>query len=193
MTLASHRAEHIIAAMHAPWTPLGSMPRYARGRLTLREDTWKLPDGSERVYPILAVGVTVGVLPFVDDDHVLIIGQYRHLPRAMSWELPGGGAQPGEDPIAAAQRELREEGGYRADVLTFLTRFWPSNAYLDEVAYCFVARGLTPDPLPADDDEFIERRIVPVAEAVEMALDDRISESVSKMTLVHYAARGARA
>ena len=179
--------------MHAPWTPLGSSARYTRGRLTLREDTWRLPDGSERVYPILAIGVTVGVLPFVDDDHVLIIGQYRHLQRAISWELPGGGAQPGEEPIVAAQRELREEGGYRAETLTFLTRFWPSNAYLDEVAYCYVARGLTPDPLPADDDEFIVRRIMPVAEAVEMALDDRISESVSKMTLVQYAARGSRA
>lgn len=175
--------------MHAPWTPLGSRARYTRGRLTLREDTWKLPDGSEHVYPIVSVGVTVGVLPFVDDDHVLIIGQYRHLPRELSWELPGGGAHAGEEPIAAAQRELREEGGYRADTLTFLTRFWPSNAYLDEVAYCYVARGLTPDALPADDDEFIERRVVPVRDAIAMALDDRISESVSKMTLVQYAAR----
>ena len=175
--------------MHAPWTPLRSRARYTHGRLTLREDTWKLPDGRERVYPVLAVGVTVAVLPFVDDDHVLIIGQYRHLPRAISWELPGGGAQPDEDPHVAAQRELREEGGYRADELTFLTRFWPSNAYLDEVAYGYVARGLTHDPLPADDDEFIERRVVPVSEAIAMALDDRISESVSKMTLVQYAAR----
>ena len=177
--------------MRTPWTPLGSAARYTRGRLTLREDTWRLPDGVERVYPILAVGATVGVLPFVDDDRVLIIGQYRHLPRAMSWELPGGGAQPGEDPIVAAQRELREEGGYRAGELTFLTRFWPSSAYLDEVAYCYVARGLTPDPLPADDDEFIERRIVPVAEAVRMALEDEITESVSKVAILQYAARAA--
>ena len=175
--------------MRAPWTPLGSTSRYARGRLTLREDAWTLPDGTERVYPVLAVGVTVGVLPFVDDDHVLIIGQFRHLPRAMSWELPGGGAQAGEAPVVAAQRELQEEGGYRAAELTFLGRFWPSNAYLDEIAYCYVARGLTPDPLPADDDEFIERRIVTVAEAVRMALSDEFTESVSKMTVLHWAAR----
>src|ERR1044071_5777197 len=118
--------------MRASWTPLGSTPRYTRGKLTLREDTWKLPDGSERCYPVLAIGVTVGVLPFVDDDHVLIIGQFRHLPRVVSWELPGGGAHAGEDPIVAAQRELQEEAGYRAAELTLLGRFWPSNAYLDE-------------------------------------------------------------
>jgi ADP-ribose pyrophosphatase len=188
VTLPSHRGEHIIAAMRASWTPLGSSTLYTRGRLSLREDTWRLPDGAERVYPVLAVGVTVGILPFVDEHRVVIIGQYRHLLREISWELPGGGAQPGEDPVAAAQRELREEGGYRAGRLTFLTRFWPSSAYLDEVAYCYVGRDLAPDPLPADDDEFIERRIVPVAEAVRMALADEITESVSKLTLLHWAA-----
>lgn len=171
------------------WTPRGSVTRYAHERLTLREDAWRLPDGQERVYPVLAVGVTVGVLPFVDAGHVLLVRQYRHLPRAMSWELPGGGALAGEAPEAAAQRELREEGGYRAGRLSFLTRFWPSNAYLDEVAYCYAAHDLVADPLPADADEFLERRIVPVAEAVRMALDGEIEESVSKVTILQYVAR----
>ena len=175
--------------MPPPWTPLGSSARYTRGRLTLREDAWQLPDGRQMTYPVLALGVTVGVLPFVDDRHVLLVGQYRHLQRALSWELPGGGAREGEDPLAAAQRELREEGGYRAVRLDFLTRFHPSNAYLDEVAYCYAASGLVPDPLPADDDEFIERRVMPLAEAIRMALDGEITESVSKVTLLQYALR----
>ena len=175
--------------MQDAWRPLGSITRYARGRLTLREDTWRLPDGTERTYPILAVGVTVGVLPFVDAGHVLLVRQYRHLTRGVSWELPGGGALPGEAPEMAAQRELREEGGYRAREIVFLTRFFPSSAYLDEIAYCYVARGLAPDPLPADDDEFLERRVVPLADAVAMAVEGEIVESVSKMTLLQYVAR----
>ena len=175
--------------MTGAWTPLSSSSRYARGRLTLREDSWRLPDGREVVYPVLAVGVTVGVLPFLASDRILLVGQYRHLPRAISWELPGGGAAAGEDPVAAAQRELREEGGYRAARFEFLTRFFPSNAYLDEVAYCYVAHGLVPDPLPADDDEFIERRVVPLADAVRMALAGDITESVSKVTILQYVAR----
>jgi ADP-ribose pyrophosphatase len=171
------------------WTPLSSSPRYARGRLTLREDVWRLPDGRERVYPVLAVGVTVGVLAFVDDARVLLVRQFRHLQGALSWELPGGGADPGEDPRDAAQRELREEGGYRASRLTLLTRFHPSNAYLDEVAFCYAAHGLVTDPRPADDDEFLERRVVPLAEAVRMALDGDITESVSKIAILQYVAR----
>jgi ADP-ribose pyrophosphatase len=171
----------------ADWTPLGSTPRYVSGRLTLREDRWRLPDGRDRVYPVLAIGVTVGVLGFVDPEHVVLVRQYRHLWREHQWELPGGGAQAGEGPMAAAQRELREEGGYRAARLELLARFHPSNAYLDEVAYCYTADGLVGDPLPADDDEFIERRIVAIGDAVAMALDGAITESVSKVTLLQYA------
>ncbi len=178
--------------MPPSWTPLGSTARYTRGKLTLREDAWRLPDGAEVVYPVLQVGVTVGVVPFVAEDHVLLVRQYRHLQRALSWELPGGGALAGETPEAAAQRELREEGGYRAGRLAYLTRFHPSTAYLDEVAYCYTAHDLTPDPLPADADEFLERRVVPLEEAIAMALDGEITEAVSKVALVQLAAGRAR-
>jgi 8-oxo-dGTP pyrophosphatase MutT (NUDIX family) len=173
--------------MQPSWTPLGSTVRYTRGKLTLREDAWRLPDGAETVYPVLHVGVTVAVLPFVDEDRVLLVRQYRHLQRGLSWELPGGGALAGETPEVAAQRELREEGGCRAARLRFLTRFFPSNAYLDETAYCYAAHDLTLDPLPADADEFLERRIFAVDEAIAMALDGTITESVSKVAVLQWA------
>ncbi len=81
--------------------------------------------------------------------------------RRDSWELPGGGALAGESPEEAAQRELREEGGYRASRLTLLCRFFPSSAYLDEIAYCYVGERVVADALLSDHDEFFERRVVP--------------------------------
>src|SRR5262249_60546840 len=143
--------------MTQPWHFLGSTTLANLGKLTLRQDAWRLPTGSERRYPVLHVGLTVGVVPFVDPEHVLLIRQFRHLSRTDSWELPGGGGLRGESPEAAAQRELREEGGYRAGRLTFLTRFYPSNAYLDEEAFCYLGEDLAADPLPGDDDEVFDR------------------------------------
>jgi ADP-ribose pyrophosphatase len=166
------------------WRFVRSTPRERLGKLTLREDVWRLPTGVEKTYPILHVGLTVGVVPFVDAERVLLVRQFRHLARADSWELPGGGGLPGETAEAAAQRELREEGGYRAGRLTFLARFLPSAAYLDETAHCFIGEELVADPLASDEDEFFERRIVPFREAVAMALDDGIIESVSKLALL---------
>jgi ADP-ribose pyrophosphatase len=175
--------------MTEPWRFVRSTILQRMGKLTLREDVWRLPTGAERAYPLLHVGPTVGVLPFLDPEHVLLVRQFRHLPREDSWELPGGGALPGETPEEAAQRELREEGGYRAGRLTFLTRFYPSSAYLDETAHCYSGLDLAADPLASDDDEFFERRIVPFRDAIAMALDDHITESVSKVAILAAALR----
>jgi len=172
-----------------PWQFVRSTILQRLGKLTLREDVWRLPAGGERAYPLLHVGLTVGVVPFIDAEHVLLIRQFRHLTREKSWELPGGGGLPGESAETAAQRELREEGGYRAGRLTFLARFHPSSAYLDETAYCYTGEDLVSDPLPSDDDEFFERRIVTFRDALAMALDDRITESVSKVAILAAALR----
>ncbi|HKZ04860.1 MAG TPA: NUDIX hydrolase [Methylomirabilota bacterium] len=175
--------------MSGHWRFVRSTPLRSMGKLTLREDRWLLPSGAERAYPVLHVGACVAVVPRLDAEHVVLVRQFRHLPRADSWELPGGGALPGERIEDAAQRELREEGGYRAARLTFLTRFLPSPAYLDEEAHCFLGEDLTADPLPSDDDEFFERRVFPLREAVMMALSDGITESVSKVALLAAALR----
>ena len=175
--------------MTEPWRFVRSTVLRRLGKLSLREDVWRLPTGQERAYPLLHVGLTVGVVPFIDQSHVLLIRQFRHLTREDSWELPGGGGLPNESPDAAAQRELREEGGYRAGRLTFLTRFHPSNAYLDKTAHCYTGEDLVADPLASDDDEFFERRVVSFREAVEMALDDRITESASKVAVLAAALR----
>src|SRR5258705_12986242 len=77
-------------AVNAAWTRLSSAALYTRGRLTLREDAWRLPNGQVIAYPVLAVGLTVGVRPVWDSPRGLLIGPCRHLTCQLSWGQPGG-------------------------------------------------------------------------------------------------------
>jgi ADP-ribose pyrophosphatase len=123
-------------------------------------------------------------VPLTAHDEVILIRQYRHIPQEFCWEIPGGGIHPGESPEEAAQRELREEAGYRAGRLRRLGGFWPNNAYLDEVIHVYLAEDLVSDPLPADQDEQLERRAFPFQEALAMVQDDRITCGLTKLAIL---------
>jgi ADP-ribose pyrophosphatase len=166
-----------------PWRRVESRVLHRADRVVLREDVLELPDGRQHGYPVMALGGSVGVLPLLPAGRVLLVRQYRHVTQDFSWEIPGGGILPGESPDAAAQREMREEAGVRAGRLRPLGKFWPNNAYLDEVIHIFVAEDLAEDALPPDLDEDLERRIFPLAEALSMARDDRIGCGLTKLAL----------
>ena len=167
-----------------PWKHVSSRTLYRRERVVVREDLLELPGGQERSYAVLELGGGAGVVPLTTHDEVVLVRQYRHVTRGFCWEIPGGGIQPGESPEEAAQRELREEAGCRAGRLTRLGGFWPNNAYLDEVIHVYLAEDLVSDPLPADQDEQMERRAFPFQEALAMAQDDRITCGLTKLAIL---------
>jgi ADP-ribose pyrophosphatase len=163
---------------------VGTRTIYQTARVLVREDALELPDGGARTYPVLHLGASVGILPFLSNDRVILVRQYRHVTRDFSWEVPGGGILPDEPPEVAAQRELREEAGYRAGRLRRLGGFWPNNAYLDEVIHVYVADQLVADPIPPDTDEDLEVRAFPFDEALAMAQDDRITCGLTKLAIL---------
>jgi ADP-ribose pyrophosphatase len=166
------------------WKKVRSRTLYQQTHVVVREDALELPDGRERVYPVLYLGASAGVLPFLSEHEVVLVRQYRHVTQGFSWEVPGGSIAAGERPEEAAQRELREEAGYRAGRLRRLGGFWPNNAYLDEVIHVYVAEELVADPLPADQDEHLEVRTFPFDVALAMAQDDRISCGLTKLAIL---------
>ena len=176
-----------------PWKRLGSRTLHRHDRVVIREDVLELPEGQERRYPVMQLGQSAGIVPITADDQIILVRQYRHVAQDFCWEIPAGGMHPAESPDEAAQRELREETGYRAGSLRRLGGFWPNNAYLDEIIHVYLAEDLMSDPLPADQDEHLEQRAFPFSEALAMAQDDRITCGLTKLAILWVATARAAA
>jgi ADP-ribose pyrophosphatase len=173
-----------------PWKTLSSKPIYENPWMRLREDQAEMPDGRTTIYGVVTFGDCVGVVPFVDNDHVLLVRQYRYVQRENHrWEIPTGGVKEGETLEQAAQRELAEEAGYHAGQLIHVSSYYTSKCICDETAHLYLGRELIRAEAPPDETEFLERRVFPFDEALRMALEGEIMDSMSVLGLL-LAARG---
>lgn len=95
-----------------------------------------------------ARGIHAAVILAVDeDDHVILVEQYRVPMGRISIELPAGligddDSSEGEEAAAAAARELEEETGYRAERMEEIGEFWSSPGMVSESFTLFRAHGL---------------------------------------------------
>jgi len=170
-----------------PWKTLESREVYQNPWMSLREDIAEMPNGRTTLYGVVTFGDCVGVVPFLNDGRVVLIRQYRYVARHSPWEIPTGGVMKGEEIVDAAQRELQEETGYRAQTLTKVSSFHTSKCICDETAHIFVGEGLTPSPRTPDETEFIELRTFPFAEAMAMVERSEIVDSMSVVGILHAA------
>jgi ADP-ribose pyrophosphatase len=173
-----------------PWKTLSTKTVYENPWMKLREDTAQLPDGQTTIYGVVIFGDCVGVLPFVDADHVLLVRQYRYVQgEAHRWEMPTGGVKNGETLEQAAQRELAEEAGYHAGRLVLVSSYYTSKCICDETAHLYIGENLTVAQASPDDTEFLQRRVFPFDEALRMALEGEIMDSMSVIGLLLAARR----
>lgn len=175
-----------------PWLTVASERVYENPWISVREDRVVRPDGEPGIYGVVHYkNVAVGVLP-VEDGYTYLVGQYRYPLDRYSWEIPEGGCPEGEEPLQAAQRELREETGLEADNWRKLGEAHLSNSVADEHAVWFLATGLIRGEQSPGGDEILEVRRVPVDEALRMALDGRITDALSLLTIMSYVLEGHR-
>lgn len=169
--------------MKAEHRPDHSRIAWSGSSWRLRVDTLTRPDGAPAEKGIIEHPGSVVLLPLLDEQ-VLMLRQYRPALGATILELPAGTRDWQEPWEACAQRELREETGYRAAHFTALGHIWPAPGLSNEEMAIYLATGLTPDPLPADFDEAIEVTPMPLAELVAMALDGRLQDAKSAIALL---------
>ncbi len=173
----------------APWRTLSTREVYANPWMRLREDLAELPDGRTTVYGVVECKPAVGVLPFLDEQTVVLVGQYRYVARHFLWEMPTGGVRAGEGLEDAARRELAEEAGYAADRLVKLCAFDSSKSIVEETAHIYLAEGLRPVGGEADDTEFLEVRAFPFADVLRMVEASEIRDAMTVVAVLHAARR----
>ena len=109
---------------------------------------------------------SVTIIPLDHEDHIWFVRQYRHPAQEILLELPAGTLKPNEDPQSCAVRECREETGMSPGSVQPLAGFFLAPGYSTEFMQLFLARDLTPSPLPPDKHEEIrvERMSLPQAQ-----------------------------
>lgn len=176
------------------WRTIDSHYLIQRPWLTARRDTVQLPDGRiNDEYYILEYPDWVNVIAVTDDGRYLMVEQYRHGLQDYFTELVAGVIEAGEEPLAAAQRELLEETGYAGDDWQLLSVLSQNPSTSNNLTYCYVARGVhkvSGQSLDATED--IAVKILSETELKEMLIGDRFRQSLMAAPLWKYfALKGA--
>ena len=135
--------------------------------LKVNLDQVRLPGGKTGMRVVVHHPGAVAIVA-VQEDKILMVRQYRYAVGQDLLEIPAGKLDPQEEPFHCAERELREETGYRGE-LTSLGKIYTTPGFTDEVIHLFLARNLIWDPLSPDEDEVLQVESLPWTEAVRRA------------------------
>jgi 8-oxo-dGTP pyrophosphatase MutT (NUDIX family) len=147
------------------WTPLETELLQDCAVFTVSRTATRSPEGGTHDFFRIDSPDWVNVVPLTGSGEVVMIRQYRHGLRDVTLEIPGGLVDPGEEPAAAAGRELTEETGYRAADLVLIGATNPNPALFGNRVHTFLATGLErigPPSNPGHEETVVE--LVPEAE-----------------------------
>ncbi len=163
-----------------PWKRLNRQTVYQNPWITVYEDQVQLPSGHTTPYGVVTPTTNfVGIVPLLNPDTVILVRQYRYVLGETTWEIPSGGMEKDEKPEDAAQRELREEIGYRADRFQLVSIMHSNKSIIEDRGYIYLAEGLTPSKAVPDETEEIEVIPMPLEKAQDMVKNYEITDCVS--------------
>ena len=139
-------------------------------------DSITLPNGRSAVREYIKHPGAACIVAEFEDGKLLLERQYRYPMGKVMIEFPAGKLDRGENPLVAAQRELKEETGYWARSWHTLGHMHPLIAYADEIIHIFHANGLVQGEAKLDQGEFLELFAATPEEITAMIADNRISD-----------------
>ncbi|MFA4826998.1 MAG: NUDIX hydrolase [Candidatus Shapirobacteria bacterium] len=146
-----------------PWQEISREEAFKKYSRKIEKVIFKLPNGKESDYYLKKEGPAVCGLALTSDNKVILAKQFRPGPKKIVMELPGGFADPNDQPEASMKRELLEETGYEGKIQLVTTCL--DDAYSTMERYCFVITDCQKVSEPHwDEDEFIDIVLVDLAE-----------------------------
>jgi ADP-ribose pyrophosphatase len=139
-----------------PEKKLTSHQIYQGHAINIRVDTVEKASGKKTTRDVVEHSDCVAVVALDEQDNVLLVRQFRHAVDRFLLEVPAGGIDPGEEPLDSVRRELQEEIGYFPRKIDKLGGFYSIPGYGTEYLHCFLATGLVPSRLMAEDTDDIE-------------------------------------
>ncbi|RNB81547.1 NUDIX hydrolase [Brevibacillus fluminis] len=168
---------------------ISSQPIYDGRIIKVKVDEVVLPNGKTAKREIVNHQGAVAVMALTDDNKLLAVRQFRKPLERSIIEIPAGKLERGEEPIECARRELLEETGYTAKVLTLLSSFYTSPGFADEILHLFVATGLTAGEAQPDEDEFVEVLHLSLEEARQLHAAGDIRDAKTVVALFAWEAK----
>ncbi len=163
-----------------PWKTIAAKTVYENNWIEVVHKDVIIPNGKAGIYgQVNFKNVAIGVIPLDQEGNTWIVGQYRFPLEEYSWEIPEGGCPEGEEYLAAAQRELKEETGLVAQKYTLVSKIHTSNSVCREVAYIYLAEDLSFTQAEPEETEVLQIKKLPFSEALSMVMENKITDSMS--------------
>jgi ADP-ribose pyrophosphatase len=171
--------------MHLDEKTIASELAYQAKIFRVTKDTAQLENGAEVRRDVVHHSGGVCVVPLTDTNTVLMVKQYRYPMHEITLEIPAGKLELGEDPSECGLRELREEAGRTCGKYTSLGKLYPTPAYDTEIIYMYLAEELSaPEEQDLDEGEFLDVIEIPLKEAVQMVMDNKIPDAKTQLALL---------
>lgn len=155
------------------------------GRIfTVTKDVAELEDGSLADREVIHHPGGVCVVPVTENNEIYMVRQFRYPFAEVTDEIPAGKKDYGEDPAECGRRELLEETGFTCSEYTYLGELYPLPAYDTEIIHMYLARGLKFEKQNPDDDEFLDVIKLPLSEAVDMVMENKIKDGKTKLAIL---------
>lgn len=156
--------------------------------LRIERDVVSLPNGERSTREIVRHSGAVAIVA-LHEGNLLLVRQYRYALGAETLEIPAGRLEPGEDSLECAERELREETGYRGK-MKLLGSCYSTPGFSDEKIFLYLATDLVWDPLKPDEDEFLQVESLPWHEAVHWAQNAQFNDAKTIVGILMLHGRG---